>query len=154
MSARLDWIAPPGGYVKTPDFRILWMLSRLCTRYSKIWMHPRQQTLLEMVQRFTGRGMSTRSLSRHVGALVRDGWLLHKLRHRQRADGSLECRASLYVLTKRTLRWLRSLGVTLWENCGLFDKSLSNIGLTILAESTNPEYYSTTNRAAYRPPRT
>jgi hypothetical protein len=158
MSARPAWIGDPadaGAYVKTPDFRILWMLSRLATRYGKTWVHPYQQTLLEMVWRFTGRGMSKRTLSRHVGALVRDGWLLHRLRHRRADDGTLQCRASLYALTRRTLRWLRSLGVTLWEKCGKLDKSLSSIGLTVLAESTNPELtLSTNNRAAYRPPRT
>jgi hypothetical protein len=160
MSAHVEWIAShdADAYVKTPDFRILWMLSRLCTRYGKTWVHPWQKTLLEMVQRFTGRGMSKRTLSRHVGALVRDGWLFHKLRHRQRPDGSLQCRASLYALTKRTMRWLHSLGANLWGDlwgkCGQDAKPLTTLGMTLLAESTNPTPYFNPEPAAYRPPRT
>ncbi len=142
-------------YVKTPDFRVLMMLSRLCTRFEKTWVVPRQQTLLEMIQRFTGRAMSKRTISRHVGALVRDGWLKHRLRHRPRPDGTgLQCRSSLYVLTNRTMKWLRSLGTTLWEKCAQVAKSLSDIGVTILAESTNPSLYLNPTPAAHAPPST
>ncbi len=151
-----SWVPPEcgqGEYVEKPDFRILLVIARLCSRFGKTWLHPRQKRICELVEQFTGRKLSPRTLSRHVGALARDGWLKHRLRHYQGDDGEIVCRPSLYVLTTRTLRWLNNLGATLWKKCGSFGKLLNDMGATLLAECAGkPGGLVSTTPAADKPP--
>ncbi len=142
-----------GKYVDKADFRILLVVARLCSRFGKTWLTPTQKRICELVEQFTGRKLSPRTLSRHVGAFVRDDWLKHRLRHYRDDHGELVCRPSLYVLTRKTIRWLGSLGATLWKKCGSFGKLLNDMGATLLAECVEtPGCLLTPDRAADKPP--
>src|SRR6266581_197249 len=120
-------------YVRTPDMRIVLVLARLCNRYDKLYCYPSNQTVRELVFRFTGRSMSARTFWRHVGALVRDGWI-HRL-----------CRHSL--------TWLRSLGTNLWAHSASAAKSLIVYAMPELAQTLARESYSHEQRRRKPPPK-
>jgi len=96
-------------YVAKPDFRILHVLTRICARHEKLYCYPSAQTIIELVLKFTGRSISLRSLSRHIGALERDGWLRRTRRHKTGLMGELELHSTLYMMTRRTVKWARSV---------------------------------------------
>jgi hypothetical protein len=140
-------------YVQKPDFRILDMLARICAKHGKLYCYPSHQTIAELVFKFTGRSISTRSLSRHLGALERDGWLARTRRHTTGKAGELELHSTLYLLTKRTVKFCRSLGIKLWNFSLPAAKSLISIALPLLAENLARESQSNYGRPPQRAPR-
>lgn len=148
-----DFTRTGADYVDTADFRILLVLARLCTRHEKLYVYPKLQTIRELVFRFTGRSISERSLCRHLGALERDGWLGRQRRHETNRYGGLTLRSTLYMLTRRTVKWMRSLGTNLWAFSRPAAKSLIRVALPILAETLARESYSHPRSAAQAPPK-
>lgn len=96
-------------YALHPDFRLVNLLFGLAARYGKLWCYPCQDKLCDLLTRFHGRAMSRRTLNRHLGGLVRDGWLKRVRRHRRGDTGALELHSTLYVLSRRALRAFASL---------------------------------------------
>jgi len=139
-------------YVRNPAFIILDMLARICARHEKLYCYPSHLTLVELIHKFSGRSMSTRTLCRHLGALERDGWLCRQPRHRQGPTGELELHSTLYMLTRRAVKFCRSLGTKLWTFSLPAAKALIHNALPLLAESLTRDSKSTTNRAAQAPP--
>lgn len=110
-----------------PDFRLVTILAGLAGRHDKIWSYPAQQTLCRLLGQFYSRRMSRRSVNRHLGGLVRDGWITRRRRHCAGPDGELELHSTLYTLTRRTIRCLAGLrsclaflGGTAPRNAGIF----------------------------------
>ena len=91
-------------YALAPDFRLVNLLFGLAGRFGKLWCYPSQDKLCDLLSRFHGRTMSRRSVNRHLGGLVRDGWIRRVRRHRRGADGAIEMHSTLYVLTRRAVR--------------------------------------------------
>ncbi len=140
-------------YVAKPDFRILLVLARLCNYHDKLYCYPNPRTIRDLVFRFTGRVLSNRTLSRHVGALDRDGWIRRQSRHDTGPTGELELHSNLYILTRRTVKWCRSLGTKLWNFSIPAAKSLIDIALPFVAETLAQAHHSTSHRAAHGPPK-
>ncbi len=139
-------------YVQKPDMRILMVLARLCTKFDKLYCYPSMETIAELVFKFTGRAISERTMCRHLGALERDGWLKRQRRHERDINGELQLHSSLYMLTKRTVTWMRSLGTKLWIWSAERVKSLIHIALPLVAETLAQETKSNLHRAAHAPP--
>jgi len=140
-------------YVAKPDFRILHILTRICARHEKLYCYPSYQTIRELVMKFTGRSISLRSLSRHMGALQRDGWIGRTRRHKTGLMGELELHSTLYMMTKRTVKWARSVASNVWNWSTAAARSLIDIALPLVAENLTRENNSTTPRAARAPPK-
>ena len=96
-------------YALAPDFRLVNLLFGLATHHSKLWCYPSQDKLCELLARFHGRTMSRRSVNRHLGGLVRDGWLKRVRRHCRGRDGMMEMHSTLYTFTRRAVRCFASL---------------------------------------------
>ena len=96
-------------YVVAPDFRLVNLLFGLATYHGKLWCYPSQDKLCDLLVRFHGRKMSRRTVNRHLGGLVRDGWLKRLRRHRRGATGELELHSTLYSFTRRAIRAFASL---------------------------------------------
>lgn len=115
-------------YVQHPDMRVLTVLLGMAGHYGRTWCNPFQRTILREISRRTGRTMSRRTLCRHLGALIRDGWLEKIVRHFRRSDGELELRATAHILTLKAQRWGRAL----WKSVGNLLTG-SRMSLTLLA---------------------
>ena len=96
-------------YVASPDFRLVNLLFGLATHHGKLWCYPSQDKLCSLLQRFHGRVMSRRSVNRHLGGLVRDGWLKRTRRHTRGRSGLMEMHSTLYTFTRRAVRCFASL---------------------------------------------
>lgn len=149
-----DFTRTGADYVDKPDFRVLDILARLCARFEKLYCYPSHQTLCELVFKFTGRRMSTRTLCRHLGALERDGWLGRQRRHETNMRGALELHSTLYVLTKRSVKWARSVASNVWNWSTGAAKSLLDIALPVVAQTLAREGHSHLRTAAQAPPKT
>ena len=91
-------------YVAAPDFRLVHLLFGLASSHGKLWCYPSQDKLCQLVGRFHGRRMSRRTANRHLGGLVRDGWLKRLRRHRREPGRGMVLHSTLYTFTRRTLR--------------------------------------------------
>lgn len=140
-------------YVAKPDFRVLDVLARICTKYGKLYCYPSHRTIAELVFKFTGRSISTRSLCRHLGALERDGWIGRQRRHRTDLSGELELHSTLYLLSKRTVRWCRALASTVWNWSTAAAKSLIDYAVPVLAETLARESNLNHQRRRKPPPK-
>ncbi len=96
-------------YVTAPDFRIVHLLFGLATSFGRLYAYPSQDKLCGLLQWFYGRHMSRRTLNRHVGGLVRDGWISRLRRHRRSSSGELELHSTLYTFTRRAIRAFAAL---------------------------------------------
>jgi hypothetical protein len=96
-------------YVASPDFRLVNLLFGLAAHHGKLWCYPSQDKLCSLLQRFHGRTMSRRSVNRHLGGLVRDGWLQRLRRHKRGPGGGMEMHSTLYTFTRRAVRCFASL---------------------------------------------
>jgi hypothetical protein len=121
-------------WVQTFDLRVLHTLCRLCTYNEKLFCFPNHQTIREMVWKFYGRRLSARSMSRHLGALERDGWLRRERRTSKLPSGELDLHSTVYFMTARTVKWAASLGIKLWTKSVKAAKSLIEFAGPLLAE--------------------
>ncbi len=96
-------------YVIVPDFRLVNLLFGLATHHGKLWCYPSQRKLCALLAQFHGRRMSRRTVNRHLGGLVRDGWLKRKRRHCKGAGGQMEMHSTLYSFTRRAVRAFAAL---------------------------------------------
>jgi hypothetical protein len=96
-------------YVIAPDFRLVNLLFGLAASFGKLWAYPSQDKLRDLLQRFHGRTMSARTVNRHLGGLVRDGWIKRLRRHRRGTDGVMVMHSTLYTFTRRAIRAFASL---------------------------------------------
>ena len=96
-------------YVQKPDLRIISVLAGLAGRYGKTWIFPAQRTIVDMLYHRTEWITSRRTLNRHLGALVHQGWIERKRRHKRGANGKLELHSTIYVLRKRVWLYMRSI---------------------------------------------
>ncbi len=141
-------------YVRTADFRVLDILARLALYKKQLYCYPSLQTIRELVFKFTGRSISERSLCRHLGALERDGWIGRQRRHEtNRHTGELVLHSTLYLLTKRTVKWCRSVSSNVWNWSTATAKSLIDMALPVLAETLARENRSNTQRRRKPPPK-
>jgi DNA-binding transcriptional ArsR family regulator len=79
----------------------------LAARYGRTWCYPTQETLRELVRRFTGRTMSRRTLCRHLRALVEQGYLHRIRRHYRDPRRGFVMRSTVY---EPALRWRARAG--------------------------------------------
>jgi hypothetical protein len=141
-------------YVRHPDLRILETLCRLASWRCRTWCYPSLKTIGELSLMFTKRFFPERTLCKHLGALVRDGWLRRQRRHTTAKDGSLELHSTLYVMTARAWFWAKGLGLNVQNRYTAARNSLPLIALPDQADRTVPRGLFTPNRAARAPPRT
>lgn len=90
-----------GDYVRNPDMRLLNVIHELAAHHAQTWCKPSGDKLRELLQRFHGVIMSPHTLWRHIGALVRDGYLIRTCRHKKLPSGSWELHSNLYRLGSR-----------------------------------------------------
>jgi len=140
-------------YVKTPDLRALHVITRLCAYHSKLYCYPTYETLKELIEKFTGRRVSVRSLARHLGALERDGWLRRQRRHKTGPTGELQLHSTLYMMTKRACSFARATISDVWQWSTGALKSLMDIALPLVAETLDRENKSYDQRPRKRPPK-
>ena len=142
MNARAEAVAhftrTHADYVKTPDLRILDVLSGLCGKEKRLWVKVRYVKIQELLFKFTGRRLSTRSLARHIGALEDQGYLRRQRLHETGWAGELVLRATLYVLRQRSVQRARNLASNVWHWSTAAAKSLMDIAMPILAETLAP----------------
>lgn len=126
-------------YVKTPDMRILDVLSGLFGKQEgRLYGKVRYTKIQELVWKFTRRRISVRSLARHLGALERDGYIRRQRLHETGWAGELVLRASLYVLRRRAVQRARNLASNVWNWSTAAAKRLMSIPMPILAETLDP----------------
>lgn len=94
-------LALDNDYVQRPDLRIICVLVGLADHYYKDWCKPKYLTIQRLLRERHGTNLSTRTLARHLGALIRDGWLTKQVRHCRARDGSLELHSTLYRLQRK-----------------------------------------------------
>lgn len=82
--------------VVNPDARIMEVLLGLMGWARKTYVYPSQAKILALLQHFTGRSMSRRTLNRHLSALERDGHLRRLRRLAERPADVLHIRTTLY----------------------------------------------------------
>jgi hypothetical protein len=140
-------------YVQTPDLRILDTLTGLCAHQGRLYTKVSQGKILELCEKFTGRRLSVRTLSRHLGALVQDGYIRRQRRHDSAIDGRLILRATLYIIARRAVERARNLTSSVWHWSTAAAKSLMDIALPLLAETLDPSGSIYNKRAAQAPPK-
>src|SRR6266508_3494463 len=121
-------------YVSKPDLRILDTLTGLCAHQGRLYTKVHYAKIIELVERFTGRRLSPRSLSRHLGALVRDGYIRRQRRHDTALTGELILRCSLYALCRRAVQRARNLTSNVWNWSTAQAMSLISVALPLMAE--------------------
>ncbi len=89
--------------VRNPDSRICEVLAGLAAHHHRYWCYPSQAKICELLQRFTGRIMSRRTLNRHLAALERDGQIRRKRRHHRDPHRGMVLRSTLYTIAGRFL---------------------------------------------------
>lgn len=82
--------------VRNPDARIMEVLIGLMGWAKKTYIAPSREKLCILLQQFTGRKMSTRTLSRHTRSHERDQALRRLRRYGQAANGEPQGRTTLY----------------------------------------------------------
>jgi hypothetical protein len=82
--------------VRNPDARIMEVLIGLMGWARKCYVYPSRAKLCQLVQDFTGRRMSPRTLSRHTRSLERDQALRRLRRYGKSAAGEPQGRTTLY----------------------------------------------------------
>jgi hypothetical protein len=96
-------------YTANPDFRIINLLFGLSAHFGKMWCTPSQAKIVELLGRFHGRHMTRSTLNRHLGGLVRDGWLQRLRRHRHEPGRGFVMHSTCYTFTRRAIRCLAGL---------------------------------------------
>lgn len=91
------------------DYRITSLLCGLAGYYGKRYVFPSQDWILKKLAVLYGRSMSRSTLCRHMSALERDGWIKRTQRHTRDPRGGILFRSTLYQLTRKTLRFARSM---------------------------------------------
>lgn len=140
-------------YVKTPDLRILDVLSGLCGKEKRLWTKVRYVKIQDLLFKFTGRRLSVRSLARHIGALEDQGYLRRQRLHETGWAGELVLRATLYVLRQRSVQRARNLASNVWHWSTAAAKSLMDIAMPILAETLAPGGHMYKKQRRRAPPR-
>jgi hypothetical protein len=140
-------------YVKTPDMRIVDVLSGLAGKNNKIWVKVRYAKIQELLFKFTGRRLSVRSLARHLGALERDNYIRRQRLHETGWAGELVLRASLYVLRRRSVQRARNLASNVWKWSTAAAKSLMTLPMPILAETLTPSGHTYQKQRRRAPPK-
>ncbi|SRR6266508_1337552 len=140
-------------YVSKPDLRILDTLTGLCAHQGRLYTKVRYAKIIELVERFTGRRLSARSLSRHLGALTRDGYIRRQRRHDTALNGELILRCTLYMLCRRAVQRARNLTSNVWNWSTGAAKSLMDIALPLLAETLDPSRSTYIQRRNRAPPK-
>ena len=123
-----------GNTVINPDNKICEVLAGLAAHHWKTWCYPSQDKLCELLQRFTGRIMSRRTLNRHLNALERDGQLRRVRRHHHDPRRGMVLRSTLYVICGRFLGRMHRVVAAAKRFAKLPDRSHSGIRVPILAQ--------------------
>ena len=95
--------------VRNPDARLCETLAGLAAHHWRTWCYPSQEKLRELLQRFTGRRMSRRTLNRHLAGLERDGHIRRIRRHVRDKRLGLILRSTVYVIAGRYLARVQRL---------------------------------------------
>ena len=141
-------------YVKTPDLRILDVLSGLAGKVEhRLWTKVRYIKIQELLFKFTGRRLSLRSLARHLGALEEQNYLRRQRLHETGWQGELVLRPTLYVLCQRAVQRARNLSSNVWHWSTAAAKSLMSIPMPILAETLTPGGHIYTKQRRRAPPK-
>ncbi len=140
-------------YVATPDMRILDTLTGLCAHQGRLYTKVHYWKILELVERFTGRRLSKRTLARHLGALVEQGYIRRQRRHDSALNGELILRCSLYALCRRAVQRARNLTSNVWNWSTAQAISLISVALPLMAETLDPSGVTYYRRAAQAPPK-
>jgi hypothetical protein len=112
--------------VQHGDTRICDLLAGLAAHYYKSWCFPTHEKICELLERFTGRKMSVRTLVRHLNALERD-YYLHRTRRLKAVKGvGMVYRSTLYKMgsafTRQSKRVLEA-----WTRWTLGEKMLRDL---------------------------
>ena len=140
-------------YVAKPDLRILDVLTGLCAHQGRLYTKVHYWKIIELVEKFTGRRLSKRTLSRHLGAFVEQDYIRRQRRHESALNGELILQCSLYALCRRAVQRARNLTSNVWNWSTAAVKSLMDIALPLLAQTLTPSGSIYTKRAARAPPK-
>ena len=100
-------------HTANPRIELVTLLGGLAGHYGKKYCYPSQDKICELYTKRTGWAMSRATLNRHLGGLVRDGWLTRTRRHRHEKGRGLVMHSTLYTFRRRALRWLASVATGL-----------------------------------------
>ena len=103
-------------YTANPRIELVSLLGGLAGHFGKRYCYPSQNTICRLYAERTGRTMARATLNRHLGGLVRDGWLTRTRRHKHEKGRGLVLHSTLYTFRRRALRLLASIaaGVAGW----------------------------------------
>jgi hypothetical protein len=128
--------------VRNPDFRVMEVIAGLAGHYGKNHCYPTQEKLLELVQRFTGRVMSRRTLNRHLNALCTGQWLRRIRRHVRDKHRGFLLRSTCYVPMWRYSRRLARNAKAIFSMLQTQLRVNPTIPVTLMAQNMNRFYKS------------
>lgn len=99
----------PNQATAKPDLSLVPTLAGLSAHFGKRYCYPSQDKILELHTRRTNVRRSRRTLNRHLGGLVAQGWLKRTRRHTRAPGRGFIFRSTLYTMTRRAYRWLATL---------------------------------------------
>lgn len=120
--------------VINPDTKICEVLAGLAAHNWKTWCYPSQLKLCELLQRFTGRVMSRRTLNRHLNALERDGQLRRVQRHHHDKQRGMVLRSTLYIIAGRFMARMHRIVAAARRFAKLPDRSRSGVRVPLSAQ--------------------
>ncbi len=103
MDSRPQYTIHPAGQ------QVLQIIAETASYHGKKYCFPNQRTIARSLLIRFGRVMSRRTLCRWTAYLEAGGWIAKQSRHRREKDGRLGLHSTLYVLKRRSLRFLGSV---------------------------------------------
>lgn len=123
--------------VINPDTKICEVLAGLAAHHWRTWCFPSQDKICELLQRFTGRVMSRRTLNRHLNALERDGMLRRQRRHKRDPHRGMMLRSTLYTIAGRFMARIGRIVTAAKRFAKLPHRSRSGVRVPKMAQRSN-----------------
>jgi hypothetical protein len=89
---------------------VLRTLIGIAKTHNKFYAYATRETICSLVKRFHYLNVAPRTLSRYLGEMEADGWLVVVHRNWSEVNGSKKFRCNLYKFTKKLFLWLKKLG--------------------------------------------
>jgi hypothetical protein len=139
--------------VRNPDWRILEVICGLAASFGKSHCYPSQDKLLELIERFTGRVMSRRTLNRHLNALCAGQYLRRIRRHTKDKVHGYLLRSTCYVPMWRYCQRLARNAKTIFSLLGAQLKTCPTSRVTSMAQNMNKFFRSIITTAVDKSPK-
>jgi len=89
---------------------VLRTLIGIAKTHNKYYAYATRETICGLVKRFHYLNVAPRTLSRYLGEMEAEGWLVVVHRNWSEVNGSKKFRCNLYKFTKKLFLWLKNLG--------------------------------------------